>query len=113
MMHEDLPELEDIFEELDARVVSNGAAYKDKGLVGCSELIRKYGGILSACNVFKELNNAFMLLATTMVTKPLLEDDGKVEHIFLMLESFVYTLKQCQEEWSHIQSADTNFLMLL
>lgn len=109
MIREDLPELVEIFEELDARVVSNSHPGATKDLTGCSELIRKYGAILSAYNVFKELSNAFLHLATIMVTLPLPNDAEKEEHIFLMLESFVYTLKQWQEEWSHIQSVDTNF----
>jgi len=108
MIHEDLPELTDLFEELDAKIVNLNSSSKEE-LETISELTRRYGAILSAYNVFKALSTSFNNLASVMHGTPLPDDAEKVEHILLMLESFVYTLKQWTQEWSDVQSVDTNF----
>lgn len=109
MVTNDLPELEELYEEMDALVVQAMLSKNYSQVPELAQLIDKYGSILSGYYSFYTISSSFKDLGQTMATIPLPEDNEQVENIFLMLESFVFTLKRWMEEWSEKKDVNVNF----
>ncbi len=109
MVSNDLPELEELYEEMDALVVQAMLSSNYSQVSELAQLIDKYGSILSGYYSFYTISSSFKDLGQTMATVPLPEDEEQVKNIFLMLESFVFTLKRWMEEWSEKKDVNVNF----
>ncbi len=97
LRQEDLPELMEIHEELDAHIIAIIGG-KHALIEEIPALFSKYASILSMYSSFDSLTATMMSFTKAMQQYPLPRDESKTEEIFMFLEAFMYILGKWQKD---------------
>ncbi len=94
---EDLPELREIHEELDADII-NIISGNHALIQNIPTLFSKYASILGMYSSFDALSATMLKFVKAMTEVPFPRDENKTEEIFMFLEAFMYILGKWQKD---------------
>jgi len=100
LVNEDLHELRELHTEIDMAVIEiiNTREVSEYSLSTIVSCFNRYSSALSFYTFFNKLGHSMKSFTSTMDSQPLPNDKEQVEHIFMLLESFLYVLKKWQNE---------------
>lgn len=111
---EDLPELQELHESLDALIISvidaRDMTKRDALIAELPVHFARYASILGMYSSFEALNVAMQNLTKAMSENPLPRDEGNIEEIFMFLEAFMYILGKWQKDLAEQDSQKVNQL---
>jgi len=98
LIREDLSELQELHEELDASIISVIETASTQAHEEIGSHFSRYASILGFYPAFESLTSAMQNLTKAMSSYPEPKDSSKTEEIFMFLEAFMYILGKWQKE---------------
>lgn len=109
LVKNDLPELLDIHQEMDALIVTMLMTQNSNSIKEFGRLIQRYSAVLSAYYTFYKLSASFKKLSEVTQNEAMPDDEHQVKNILSMLESFLFTLNRWQDSWTSENKTSANF----
>ncbi len=109
LVENDLPELLDIHQEMDALILNMLMKENSDNIEEFAVLIQRYSAVLSSYYTFYALSSSFRKLSDTILNEAIPNDKHQVQNILSLLESFLFTLKRWQESWTAEHKTSANF----